>query len=230
MGGWKLPPKAKIYEALTAVADARVKLKGNETAEVVSSDGTKTYIVEWSADLRQITSNDNASYWQRYIGYPIIAVLMVLGRLDFDRRVAQALSGIAWKQMNRKFRNDYEKAVESVLLNLDVEPGLRRTVVSEVDKIFNQLETLDLERLPVVDAHRRAERIPGRRHPVTTVQYEPRRDLPPFSLPIGVIGFLWQAAEPAPYKSFCRKGCGSTRRGANMYLETDSSRYTPMQH
>ena len=65
MGGWKLPPKAKIYEALTAVADARVKLTDGETAEVLSSDGTKTYIVEWSADLRQITSNDNASYWQR---------------------------------------------------------------------------------------------------------------------------------------------------------------------
>jgi hypothetical protein len=146
MGGWKLPPKTKIYEALTAVADARVKLTGGETAEVVSSDGTKTYIVEWSADLRQITSNDNASYWQRYIGYPIIAVLMVLGRLDFDRRVAQALSGIAWKQMNRRSRNDYDKAVESVLLNL--EPGLRRTIVSEVDKIFNQLETLELEALP----------------------------------------------------------------------------------
>jgi hypothetical protein len=148
MGGWKLPPKAKIYEALTAVADARVKLTDGETAEVLSSDGTKTYIVEWSADLRRITSNDNASYWQRYIGYPIIAVLMTLGRLDFDPKVAQALSGIAWKEMNRKFRNDYDKAVESVLLNLDVEPGLRRTVVAEVDKIFNQLETLELEALP----------------------------------------------------------------------------------
>ncbi len=148
MGGWKVPPKAKIYEALTAVADGRVKLKGNETAEVLSSDGTKTYNVKWSADLRQITSNDNASYWQGYIGYPIIAVLMALGRLDFDVRAAQALSGIAWKQMNRRFRNHYDKAVDNVLLNLDVEPGLRQTVVSEVDKIFNQLETLDLEKLP----------------------------------------------------------------------------------
>ena len=148
MGGWKVPPKAKIYEALTAVADGRVKLKGGETAEVLSSDGTKTYIVEWSADLRQMTSNDNASYWQRYMGYPIIAVLMVLGRLDFDGRVAQVLSGIAWKQMNRRFRNDYDKAVESVLLNLDVEPGLRQRVASEVDKIFIRLETLDLGALP----------------------------------------------------------------------------------
>ena len=148
MGGWKVPPKAKIYEALTAVADGRVKLKDGETAEVLSSDGTKTYIVEWSADLGQITSNDNASYWQGYIGYPIIAVLMVLGRLDFDETVAQALSGINWKQTNRRFRNDYDKAVESVLLNLDVESGLRQRVASEVDKIFTQLETLDLGALP----------------------------------------------------------------------------------
>ena len=98
MCDWKVPPKAKIYEALTAVADGRVKLKGGQTAEVLSSDGTKTYIVEWSSDLGGITSNDNASYWQRYIGYPIIAVLMVLGRLDFDGTVTQALSGIAWKK------------------------------------------------------------------------------------------------------------------------------------
>jgi len=74
--------------------------------------------------------------------------LMVLGRLDFHGRVAQALSGIAWKQINRRFRNDFDKAVESVLLNLDVESGLRQRVASEVDKIFTQLETLDLEALP----------------------------------------------------------------------------------
>lgn len=103
--------------------------------------------MEWSADLGQITSNDNASYWQRYMGYPIIAVLMVLGRLDFDGRVAQALSGIAWKQTNRSFRNDHDKAVENVLVNLDVESGLRQRVTSEVDKIFTQIQTLDLETL-----------------------------------------------------------------------------------
>lgn len=148
MGAWKIPPKAKIYEALTAVADRRVKLKSDQTAEVLSSDGTKTYIVEWSADLHQLTSNDNASYWQGYIGYPIIAVLMVLGRLDFDAVVAKALSGINWKQTNRRFRNDYDKAIESVLLNIDVESGLRQTVASEVDKIFRQLQTLQLETLP----------------------------------------------------------------------------------
>ncbi len=31
-----------------------------------------------------------------------------------------------------------------------------------------------------------------------------------------------------PFRSFCRRGCGSTRRGANMHLETESSRHTPV--
>ena len=80
MSTWKSPPKAKVYEALSAVADGRVTLMGGEKAEVVSSDGTKTYHVEWSPDSNQITSNDNASYWQGYLGYPIIAVLDGFGK------------------------------------------------------------------------------------------------------------------------------------------------------
>jgi hypothetical protein len=44
----------------------------------------------------------------------------------------------------------------------------------------------------------------------------------------GIIALLWQAGEPAQYKSFFRKGCGSTRRGANMHLETESPRHTAM--
>ena len=93
MSTWKSPPKAKIYEALSAVAGGRVTLMGGEKAEVVSSDGTKTYHVEWSPDLNQITSNDNASYWQGYMGYPIIAVLMVLGKLEYRTEVADFLAG-----------------------------------------------------------------------------------------------------------------------------------------
>ncbi len=49
-----MPPKAKIYEALSAVGDHRVKIKEDDTAEVVSSDGSKTYLVEWSPDVQKI--------------------------------------------------------------------------------------------------------------------------------------------------------------------------------
>ncbi len=145
---WKLPPKAKIFEALGAIGDRRVKLTGGRQAEVTSSDGTKTYSVEWSEDVRQFTSNDNASYWQGYIGYPIIAVLMELGKLDFSREVAQQLSGIPWKQLNKRFRNNYEKVIETVLGTLEAQGGSRLTVEAEVDRTMAQIEALRLEKLP----------------------------------------------------------------------------------
>jgi len=148
MALWKMPPKAKIYEALSAVADGRVKLKEGQQAEVVSSSGTKTYLVEWSEDRSAITSNDNASYWQGYMGYPIIAILMLLGRLSFKKEVADLLSGIPWKKINKQFRNDYTKATESVLAQLEAKGVPRETVTSEVDRIMAQIEKLELEKLP----------------------------------------------------------------------------------
>lgn len=148
MGTWKSPPKAKIYEALTAVADGRAKLMDGEQAEVVSSDRTKTYQVDWSPDLNRFTSNDNASYWQGYMGYPIIAVLMVLGKLEYKTEVASFLSGVPWKQINRRFRNDYTRAVDSVLDALEAKGTPRRIVVAEVDRIMAQIESVNLEKLP----------------------------------------------------------------------------------
>jgi len=145
---WRMPPKAKIYEALSAIGDGRVTLKEGRQAEVVSSSGTKTYLVEWSEDQSAITANDNASYWQGYMGYPIIAILMLLGRLSFKKEVANLLSGILWKKINKQFRNDYTKATESVLDQLEAKGTPRETITSEVDRIMVQIEKLELEKLP----------------------------------------------------------------------------------
>jgi hypothetical protein len=146
---WKNPPKAKIYEALSAIADGRVKLLEGQNAEVASSDRSKTYSVEWSEDLSAFKSNDNASYWQGYMGYPIIAVLMLLGRLDFSPESAHLLAGIPWKQLNKRFRNDYAKAVDYVLDDMEAtRRGAREMVVAEVDRIMAQIEALELEKLP----------------------------------------------------------------------------------
>ena len=88
MTNWKKPPKAKIYEALGALGDNRVSLLENRTARVISSSGNKTYTVEWSEDEKYITSNDNASFWLGYMGYPILAVLMLRNKIIFNQRVA----------------------------------------------------------------------------------------------------------------------------------------------
>ena len=72
---WKMPPIVKVYEALGAIGDGRVRIEDSRRAFVTSSDAGKTYEVESSADPPEIASNDNASYWQGYLGYPAIAVL-----------------------------------------------------------------------------------------------------------------------------------------------------------
>ena len=148
MNTWKLPPKAKIYEAMSAVADNRIKITGKTNAEVTSSSHDKTYTVVWSNDLTRITSNDNASYWQGYLGYPIVAVLMMRGDVTFDIQIAEHLKGVPWKDINKRFRNDYEKAVDSVLSSLE-EKGIDTSILTaEIERIMAQLGHLSLKKLP----------------------------------------------------------------------------------
>ena len=146
MVDWKLPPKAKIYEALSAIGDGRVRITGANTAEVVTSSGERTYLVQWSEDLTKITSNDNASVWQGYLGYPILAVLMLLGKLQYSNEVANHLSGIHWNKINQTFRRDYNRAVDFVLTELELKGVSRESIEIEVDQIMKQLETTRLER------------------------------------------------------------------------------------
>ena len=146
MAPWKLPPRAKVFEAFTAVADGRVQLTGPGSATVVSSGGDKTYDVEWSGDGRTITANDNASYWQGYLGYPILAVLLARGALHADAEAVAALAGVPWHDLNKRYRRDYDAAVAHALGELKehgVDPAL---VERQVDAVLEQLAALDLRR------------------------------------------------------------------------------------
>lgn len=104
----KLPPIEKVFEAWTAIDDHRVSLH-EDHAEVASSDGTKGYTVRFDGD--RYSSDDNATYWRGYAGYPVIAVLMLQGRLPLDREEAERWRDVNWKEINTRFRNNYAKAV-----------------------------------------------------------------------------------------------------------------------
>lgn len=155
MEKWKLPPRAKIYEALSAVADGRVRFVNQTAAEVTSSSRDKTYTVTWNEDLTQITSNDNASRWQGYLGYPIIAVLMKTGKISYHPDIAHYFSGIPWKTINRQFRNNYDKAVESVLDQLKDQGIDTQAAREEVDRISDQIGRLCLEKLRIRTGRRK---------------------------------------------------------------------------
>lgn len=112
----KLPPLAKVFEAWSALADGRVALDGDERcATVASSNGAKTYTVTWSEDGSAYSSNDNATYWQGYAGYPVIAVLMAQGQLPFDRAMAEGFANVDWTELNERHKRDYAAAVREVM-------------------------------------------------------------------------------------------------------------------
>ena len=85
----KLPPVEKVYEAWTALADDRYDLSP-EALIVRSSDGSKEYRVTWD-DEGRYRSNDNATFWQGYAGYPVIMAFMLQGRVPFNGEVASTM-------------------------------------------------------------------------------------------------------------------------------------------
>ena len=110
---WKISPEIKIYEALGCLADERLRKVDGEV-RVYSSSGQKFYTVTFDEKKKAIMTNDNGSYWVGYLGYPAIAYLMSIDELPFNQKYAESLKGIAWKDINTKNKNDFEKTLLEV--------------------------------------------------------------------------------------------------------------------
>jgi hypothetical protein len=149
---WKLPPPEKIYEALSVLADGRYTMEAAGKVTVTSSGGDKKYMVRWKEEdtaagqVIMITSNDNASFWQGYTGYPIIAVLMIIKKITFDSSLLLHFQGVSWNEINKRYRNDYAKAADEVLSKVD-EDAVQK-IKSEVGSIYRQIEGLKPARMP----------------------------------------------------------------------------------
>ena len=139
---WKLPPIEKIPEAYSAVADERVAM-GEHSAKVRSSDGTKTYTVQWDGDA--YTSDDNGSKWQNYSGYPILAVLLLQGKLPLDRRIAELFRGIPWKELNKAHKNKYAEALAEFMSGKT--EAERKSIEQDMHTVYDALAKLQLKRL-----------------------------------------------------------------------------------
>lgn len=139
--GVKLPPIEKIHEAYSAIADGRVILKEAE-AEVSSSDFAKKYLVTWKEEV--YSSNDNASYWQGYLGYPLIAVLMLQGKLSLDREVAGYFKGINWKKINTEYKNKFSEAVKEIMTKFEADGIDCDKINTEINKVYHEIEQLTI--------------------------------------------------------------------------------------
>lgn len=137
----KMPPVEKVYEALGAIADGRVAMVEGG-AEVVSSGGGKRYAVRWDGDV--YSANDSATYWQMYPGYPIIAVLMLQGKLPCRQELAAHLAGVRWDKLNARHKRKYAAAVAEVLDGLRGKEVDTAAIERHVADVFAGLERLDI--------------------------------------------------------------------------------------
>ncbi len=141
---WKHPPIIKVYEALGTMADGRIEMHG-DSAKVYSSSGNKFYDVQYDPAENAIMSNDNASYWQGTLGYPAIAMLFALGVLEYKPEFAKLLKGIAWKDLNTKFKNNFDKTLAYIEETLSEED--RDSLRAYVAQIDNDIKKLKLNML-----------------------------------------------------------------------------------
>lgn len=141
----RLPPKIKVLEAAAAVADGRVHLDTPEKgyAQVISSDGSRTYTVYVSEDLKEACSTDNGTVHRGYIGYPIIAVLMLRGVLPYDERVGTALAGINWRRLNEKYKRYF--IVEKIIKNIASKRGVNEEIIEQFkENVYSKLKGLNI--------------------------------------------------------------------------------------
>jgi len=144
---WKKPPVIKIYEALGAIGDGRVEVSG-DTAKVYSSSRGKFYDVRYDPAKNAITANDNGSFYQGYLGYPSIAFLLARGIIAFDSHWAKALHGFVWKDLNVKFKNDWDKTEDHIRESLATRGEDLTKLSEELERIESELLKMDLESLP----------------------------------------------------------------------------------
>ena len=136
----KLPPIEKIHEAYSAITDNRVSISESDCqATVASSNGAKNYTVTWSENI--YSSNDSATYWQGYPGYPVIAVLMLREKLTLNREVAALFADINWTELNDIYKRDYSKAVVAIIQERELDAVI---INSAVNKVYDEIKELDI--------------------------------------------------------------------------------------
>ncbi|MCI9279696.1 MAG: hypothetical protein HFJ02_02720 [Bacilli bacterium] len=134
----KMPPISKIYEAYSCLADHRIEMSENE-AKVTSSDYKKIYTIKWKDSV--YSSNDNASYWQGYPGYPVLTVLMIQNKLDYNKEILPLFKNINWHELNLKHKKDYDKAIEEVLQTMADD---KKIIVESTEKTYEILKKMSI--------------------------------------------------------------------------------------
>ena len=147
MSTWLPPHISKIYEALTAIADKRIEKVSENKARITSSSRGKYYTITYDPTTSSIMSNDNTAYYTGSISYPMIALLMLKGVIDYDKSLLNPLSKIVWKDIMQKYKNDYDKGIEDILATLSKKGINIEEIRAKITPMYNLACSLTLNYL-----------------------------------------------------------------------------------
>ncbi len=133
----KLPPREKIPEAWSVLADGRIEMHDAQ-AKIISSDHAKEYTVDFKDDT--YGSNDSATYWQGYPGYPVLAVLMKQGKISTRPEIVEQFKDLNWHRINEKYKHDYASALTYVIKDFKD----KNKIEAEITKEYTELSKLEL--------------------------------------------------------------------------------------
>lgn len=138
----KYPPIEKIAEAYSVIADNRIEKIDENSFLITSSNGEKSYKVV-SKDNRY-RSNDSATKFQRYAGYPILAVLMYKGLLPVPDGLLPDFAGINWNAINKKYKRDYAAALNAALEEKHLSSNAISAIKEEMRICYNKFKDLNI--------------------------------------------------------------------------------------
>ena len=144
----KLPPKVKIIEALSAVADERIIIEDLLSKEWKCSSASspwKVYKILYNEKENTISSNDSWSINQWFLWYPAIAFLLKIWKLQYDEKIHKMLTDMNRIDIKEKVRKDYESMFRLVLWKLHMQWFNVDYFISQVDYIYNQISELHLK-------------------------------------------------------------------------------------
>ena len=146
----KLPPKIKIIEALSAVADNRVIIQDLLSSEWrcdSASSPRKSYKILYNEKENSIISNDSWSTNQWFLWYPAIAFLLKIWKLKYDETVLEMIKDINRIDIKEKVRKDYEWMFRLISWNLHMKWYNVDDFITQIENIYNQISELHLEQL-----------------------------------------------------------------------------------
>ncbi len=139
----KLPPIEKIAEAYSVIADKRIKQTDMDVFMVSSSNGEKEYKVTVKGNYYR--SNDSATKFARYPGYPVLAVLMVQHLIPVPENLLPYLEKINWNEINKKYKRDYAKALDAALAEKGISEDTINAIKGAMKNTYNKFIELGIK-------------------------------------------------------------------------------------